>query len=343
MSLERLAWNLAVSQNAHDPAQCRRDVARLSKKGECVINLTTRCNFSCKHCLRDLSNPKDFPFDLLEKIVLGAKHFGFGPVVSLTGGEPLLYPRFRDVINFFAENDIPFNISTNGFIFESVSDLLEQNKKHIQFLQFSLEDTDEKKHDDSRNAGSFKKLLNAAQFCRDRRIPFRFMTAVSTANDEKIFDIALFAKKKGAYTIALTTVLPCPHAQQNHLVLDENKRNQIFLNALPMSKILKFPVTLTAAIRTQGILRFCAGISLGEIAFDVDGNVTQCCDLANFDDQDIRARAIITSARDKTFKDILLACAEHARKCDTKRIQDCQDEPDPNAVDFNSCFYCLRK
>jgi hypothetical protein len=169
------------------------------------------------------------------------------------------------------------------------------------------------------------------------------MTAVSAANSENIFDIALFAKKKGAFSLACATVLPCPRSQNNHLVLNEDQRNRLFLNVTQLSRLLRFPITMTAGIRTQDILRICSGLSLNEIALDVDGYVVRCCDLANFDDEDIRAKAMITSAKNKSFGEILLKCADHVRNFEAIRIQDYQNQTNPDTTDFNSCFYCLGK
>lgn len=309
--------------------------------GSLVVNLTTRCNFSCKHCMRDLDNPKDFSFNLLEKLIGEAKAYRFRHM-SLTGGEPLLYPRLSALIDLLAENGFLFNIATNGFLLKDFSEQLRKNRDHIHFLQFSLEDVDEKKHDGQRRAGSFQRLLEGIEFCRIHKIPFRFMTAVSTANVDTIFDIALFAKKKRAFSLAATTVLPCPRSENNQLVLSEKARGELFSKLSELSGLLKFPVIPTAAIRTCGSIRFCSGLSLNEIAFDIDGNAVQCCDLANFDNDALRARTTIAPLKDKTFGEILLRCSDHISQCNNRRIKDYPNEPDPDAPNFNSCFYCLR-
>jgi MoaA/NifB/PqqE/SkfB family radical SAM enzyme len=342
MNLGRIAWNMALSRNPDDAASQKKAVSFFSRKGSLVVNLTTRCNFSCKHCMRKLSDQKDFPLDLLEKIVIDAKKFNFGHM-SLTGGEPLLYPHLHECIDLLVKNGYIFNMATNGFVLENFFGLIKKNKKNIQFIQFSLDDIDAKRHDDLRRAGSFEKLTLGARFCHDNKIPFRFMTAVSAANSENIFDIALFAKKKGAFSLACATVLPCPRSQNNHLVLNEDQRNRLFLNVTQLSRLLRFPITMTAGIRTQDILRICSGLSLNEIALDVDGYVVRCCDLANFDDEDIRAKAMITSAKNKSFGEILLKCADHVRNFEAIRIQDYQNQTNPDTTDFNSCFYCLGK
>jgi MoaA/NifB/PqqE/SkfB family radical SAM enzyme len=332
MTIGRWAWNSAKQKKSNLPQPIG---------GSLVVNLTTRCNFSCKHCMRDLGNPKDFSFDLLRKLIGEAKKFRFRHM-SLTGGEPLLYPQLDALIDLLGENGFLFNIATNGFLLKDFSQHLRKNKNNIHFLQFSLEDTDEKKHDFQRRAGSFQKLLEGVDFCRSNKIPFRFMTAVSTANIDTIFDIALFAKKKGAFSLAATTVLPCPRSENNRLVLSEESRGELFASLFELSRLLKFPITPTAAIRTCGSIRFCSGLSLNEIAFDIDGNAVQCCDLANFDDDALRTRTTIAPLKDKTFGEILLLCSDHISQCSKKRIKDYSHEPDPDTPNFNSCFYCLR-
>ena len=55
-----------------------------------MLNITEKCNLTCKHCYITNKNPIDFPFDKLKEIIKGF-HDLQGIKIILTGGEPYLY------------------------------------------------------------------------------------------------------------------------------------------------------------------------------------------------------------------------------------------------------------
>lgn len=310
--------------------------------GNLVLIVTSRCNFLCKHCLRNFDSGRDLSLDIAKKALLGAKRYKFRHM-SLTGGEPLVYPHLKELIEFAVNNGYKFAIVTNGYNLNEVGDLLKKYRPSISFIAFSLESVDKKKHDAQRREGSFERLLEDFQFCRKNKIPFRVLTAASLMNYDEIFDLALFAKKKGAQCLAVTTILPCPRSEDNKLVLDAGRRQELFLLLKQLPHIIKLPVVIAADLRAPGNIKLCQALDMVEITVDMDGNLVQCCELANFDSEDIRRHAIITSLTDKSFDDALKILSEHSHKSGVQRIEDFKTQADLEHIDFNSCFYCLRK
>ena len=66
--------------------------------------LTQHCNLRCPHCIRDdVTTVQALDVSLIERALDDARHL-FGDVTaSFTGGEPLLHPRFAEVIAACAE------------------------------------------------------------------------------------------------------------------------------------------------------------------------------------------------------------------------------------------------
>jgi MoaA/NifB/PqqE/SkfB family radical SAM enzyme len=63
-----------------------------------ALIVTTRCDYHCAHCLRDLSDEKvDFLLELLPKLLEQARPFG-ARHVGFTGGEPHLHPHFAELV-----------------------------------------------------------------------------------------------------------------------------------------------------------------------------------------------------------------------------------------------------
>jgi MoaA/NifB/PqqE/SkfB family radical SAM enzyme len=308
--------------------------------GNVVFILTSRCNFICKHCLRNLDSGSDLPFDVAQKVVCCAKKFGYSNI-CLTGGEPLLYPRLRELVGLITDNDFSFSVVSNGYLFNKHLDLFKEHRGKMRFIAFSLESTDKTKHDTQRMKGSFDVLMDNFRICREAKIPFRVVTAASLMNYDEIFDIALLAKKKGAQCLSMTTILPCPRSEENKLVLNRAQREELYASLGELSRMLKFPINISADIKACPGVLLCNAVTMADISVDMDGNLVQCCELSNYDDEHIRSSAVITSLKDKTFDQALKCLSERLHKFNCKRIEDYIKEPDPSSIDFNSCFYCL--
>lgn len=336
MNISQIAWNYYKNQILKNP---QKDYSRA---GSLILIVTSKCNFKCRHCLRDFSQARDLSFEIAQKAIEGAKKYNF-KLVGLTGGEPLLYPDFKPLIEFIVANGYMFSLVTNGLNFKQFAPLFKKHRDKISFIAFSLESTDRKQHDFMRQKGSFDALLEDFQICRESKIPFRTVTAVSTMNYEQIFDIALFAKKKGAKSLAMTTVLPCPRSEDNQFVLNAKQREELFFSLRGLTKIIKLPIFISADIHALNNLRLCNPLDMLDVSIDMDGNIVQCCELANFDSPAVTRRAIVTSLADQSFDDAFKILSEHLHKFTCRRIEDYKLVPDPAHIDFNSCFYCIRR
>ncbi|HQP91332.1 MAG TPA: radical SAM protein [Candidatus Omnitrophota bacterium] len=303
-----------------------------------VVALTTRCNFQCKHCLRGSSAARDLPFELFEKLVHSARKFNYN-FMSLTGGEPLLYPYFKEALELSVKNGYKFNFATNGHIFDKFAGIIEKYRDRTSGVIFSLESVDEALQDDMRQKGSYNTLLKDFEICRKAKIPFYVQTVISPRNYDEIFDLAVFAKKKGARALRLTTTLPCSRASENKLVLDREKRDELFVLFRHVSKVLKYPILSTSAIKAQNNVMLCGALSFAELALNVNGEFIQCCDLGDNDIEKVKKNAIITSFKDKTFAQALKVISEYQHKFHCLRIDDF--EKDPSRLEFNNRLYCI--
>ena len=89
----------------------------------CVIS-TTICNLNCKNCLNYtpyIKNPKHFSFEELKKSIdTYFNHVDRVGLLQVSGGEPLLYPRLKELLAYIADNYrekiYVLNLVTNGTI-----------------------------------------------------------------------------------------------------------------------------------------------------------------------------------------------------------------------------------
>lgn len=89
------------------------------------LELTERCNLSCKFCYNS-QKPVDSPcvMEILQRLVEEGV-----PEIVLTGGEPVLHPRFKDILRRCSPMFQKTMVQTNGtLIDDDVADLLEENE-----------------------------------------------------------------------------------------------------------------------------------------------------------------------------------------------------------------------
>ncbi len=103
------------------------------------IKLTDSCNSSCLFCAN--KNTKDFgelDFDKIEKVVRELNKTGYLIGVSITGGEPMLYPdKVNKLINLITSIDEKVNIciTTNGINLRKFAEF--DNLERIESLHIS--------------------------------------------------------------------------------------------------------------------------------------------------------------------------------------------------------------
>ena len=79
--------------------------------------LTNECNYACLHCIEESGPGKAFKDELEDDQVFSVMRQAVEldvPYVSLSGGEPMLHPRFFDLAKFGAEHGAQLKIETNG-------------------------------------------------------------------------------------------------------------------------------------------------------------------------------------------------------------------------------------
>lgn len=128
------------------------------------LDITNACNLSCSHCYHPhhrntgALSLKDWE-TILEKIESFMRKYQLQPRFMFCGGEPLLSPFLKPLINRISEKwpDAELIFLTNGTIIkDSLFDTLSATKASFQI---SLDGPDGMRHDFVRGPGSFKKSL----------------------------------------------------------------------------------------------------------------------------------------------------------------------------------------
>ncbi len=104
------------------------------------IEITNSCNFNCSFCFQTgrakaFMSPDDFR-------IICKKIKPFTSYIYLhVLGEPLLHPRFEEILKIAAENELNVNITTNGSLISRKKDILLRN--NVRQINISLHDAEE--------------------------------------------------------------------------------------------------------------------------------------------------------------------------------------------------------
>jgi MoaA/NifB/PqqE/SkfB family radical SAM enzyme len=211
-----------------------------------VFYLTYRCDFRCPYC----SDGHGKPYYLLSDEVLAApqaievlkrlrKHTAS---LILTGGEPLLHPDFKVVmqqLRFIRFKEIV--LTTNGFW---VDQYLEEISRSVSTLVFSMDTLDAAKANTlyGKETGTFEKILEnierAAKFPK-RRYDITISSVVTDGNIDDLYAVYEFSNKSGFMFAAAPRLLGVKAEQSladnneyrrffDFLIAEKKRRRKIF-------------------------------------------------------------------------------------------------------------------
>ncbi len=141
-----------------------------------LVEITSRCNLSCKHCYQGESKAVDLDLETFSNLTCEFEDIG-GLRLIVSGGEPLLHPRFREINQLMKNRAFRSILLTNGTLLEQ--DFI--SEVGFSEVQISLDGL-EKGHDYLRGKGSFKKSLAALKLLRKRNIPVSIASMVHAEN-----------------------------------------------------------------------------------------------------------------------------------------------------------------
>ena len=102
-----------------------------------VFVLTNMCNLRCSFCFQEKKYNKSSLNlhewkDVIDQIPPGSH-------ITLTGGEPLMFRGFKELISSF-RNDITFNVITNGLLLDEITTNFLLNQSGLRVLSCSCKE-----------------------------------------------------------------------------------------------------------------------------------------------------------------------------------------------------------
>jgi len=175
------------------------------KKGEsiAIVRLVYdyRCNFRCIHCSEekvDKSKKRYFTPDDVKELSRQADELGLAHFV-ITGGEPLIFPDFDEIVKAIDPQKFYITSDTNGWFLD------EERAKHLRSIgvdkiQLSLDSLSEAEHDSFRRAkGAYKRALRAIDAAQKAGLNIIVQTVVTKqrVRSQEFIEFLKFLNGKG--------------------------------------------------------------------------------------------------------------------------------------------------
>ena len=142
-----------------------------------LLNITNRCNLSCRHCYLGDPGKKDINAGILEKAVSQFDEMG-GLKLMISGGEPLLHPAFQELMEMLNLYELRIVVLSNGTLIEEKT--ADKLSAYVDEVQVSIDGIHS--HDLLRGKGSFEKAMRGIKNLKMAGVPVSVATMVHKFN-----------------------------------------------------------------------------------------------------------------------------------------------------------------
>jgi radical SAM protein with 4Fe4S-binding SPASM domain len=180
--------------------------ATAQRIGDVCFGITSRCNLSCRHCLnRNLADKEpDMTTEEIFRVIDQLAEMGVKSV-SLFGGEPLLHPDFKRIVEYFNSRNIGLSLNTNGTLIDG--EMARWLKEHkIGGAVVSFDGSSPEIMDAIRGKGAFEKALKGIAALRQEGINVLLSVTLNKINYRDVQSMTLKGKEIGGNSIRFNHV-----------------------------------------------------------------------------------------------------------------------------------------
>ncbi len=245
------------------------------------LHVTDRCQLDCQHCLRDPGlEPSDLPLALITSVLDQAAQEPALRHVSLTGGEPTLYPQLDELVTAIAERGWTWDFVTNARRLGAHLQRWRQLGAPLRALSvvvLSLDAATEARHDALREQGSYREVMAGAAACAAQGVPFGLQMTVHARNQAELEQVGLLAGLLGARHVSYCMLQATGTPLDASLRLSPEQWRQVRQRLEKLGTVLKLPIVLQEGHYEEAPQRLCAPLREETLHVDVHGRLSLCC------------------------------------------------------------------
>ena len=195
------------SSETYSISKIMDDAMNLDKPIFCIIELTTRCNWRCKHCYLPNHHTQKLTYEDLSNILISLRQFGIHQI-AFTGGELFMRKDALDIISLARDMYFKVNILSNGSLLDE--DIVKRLKDiYISDYSMTMFSLNPEIHDSITGVkGSFNQLMNGINLLKKYRIPIELKTPILKENKNSFVDVYNYTKKNGFKFLTSTCIFP---------------------------------------------------------------------------------------------------------------------------------------
>lgn len=183
---------------------------------------TAACNLHCSYCRASAkASPDEEELSREEALVFIDEVAPLGPMLILSGGEPLLRADIFDLARHATGLGLRVSLATNGTLLDSsVVDRIFHSG--ISRVSISLDGASQGMHDRSRGPGSFKAAMEGINSLRGK-VDFQINFTITKTNADEVSAILSLAEALGAKALHFFFLVPTGRGREGDLISAERQ------------------------------------------------------------------------------------------------------------------------
>jgi len=199
-----------------------------ARKPIVVWNITRTCNLRCVHCYSDSMAqryPGELEWEQMEAVVEDLAAYQV-PALLLSGGEPMIHPRFPELVQRASERGLKLTISTNGTLITPEKAAMLKAAK-VAYVGISLDGIG-KIHDQFRGKeGAFDAAVRGFRHCKEAGQKTGLRLTLTRHNVENIGRILDFIEEEEIQRVCFYHLVPAGRGAELQVLRPEESRGAI--------------------------------------------------------------------------------------------------------------------
>ncbi len=199
-----------------------------ARKPITVWNITRTCNLRCVHCYSDSaasSYPGELTWEQMQSVIDDLAQYQI-PSLLLSGGEPLIHPRFFDLVDLATAKGLKLTISTNGTLItpEKAARL---KAAQVAYVGISLDGIG-KIHDEfRRKEGAFDAAVRGFRACHEAGQKTGLRLTLTRHNVENIDRILDFIEQEQIQRVCFYHLVPSGRGSSLQVLTPQESRHAL--------------------------------------------------------------------------------------------------------------------
>lgn len=196
-----------------------------TRKPITVWNITRTCNLRCVHCYSDsqaMQYPGELTWEEMENVLDDLSAYQV-PSLLLSGGEPLIHPRFFDIVQKASAGGLKLTISTNGTLITPEKAAL-LKAANVAYVGISLDGIGAVHDEFRRKEGAFDGAVRGFRNCHDVGQKTGLRLTLTRHNVQNIEQILDFIEQEQIQRVCFYHLVPAGRGSSLQVLTPEESR-----------------------------------------------------------------------------------------------------------------------